>query len=293
MKSQRTPFGMMSQVSTCLKCGGEGRIITDYCQKCNGDGKVQLKRIIRVVIPPGVKDGATMKVEGEGSFDKKRGRGGDLYLFIHIKEKGGIWRDGLNLYSKITIDYTEAILGTVVKVETVEGLRDLHISPGIQPGDTMKMPSMGVPKLNKPSIRGDHLFIVNVMIPKDISDAERELVEKLVSLKASSRVNSNHFSGAPGSKLDKDSSPGKVVDHSSSLWSSIRNILGGKPPATKFASINVEALKPARGCSKSEVSFLVPILVILLSTYILGRIDSSYKVLKSPRNTQPYSKRKD
>lgn len=50
-----------------------------------------------------------------------RGKGGDLYLFFHVNDKPGIRRDGINLYSKISINYTEAILGTVVKVTIICG----------------------------------------------------------------------------------------------------------------------------------------------------------------------------
>ncbi|KAK3036999.1 hypothetical protein RJ639_029988 [Escallonia herrerae] len=153
------------KVSTCSKCGGEGKIITAHCRKCGGQGKVQSKRGIKVVIPPGVDDGATMVVRGEGNFDQKRGVSGDLYLVLHVDGKHGIWRDGLNLYSRVNIDYTEAILGTLIKVETAEGSRDLQIPSGIQPGDTVKMSKMGVPDINKPFMRGDHYFIVNVRIP--------------------------------------------------------------------------------------------------------------------------------
>ncbi|KAH0976064.1 hypothetical protein GBA52_017963 [Prunus armeniaca] len=159
MKTQRTPFGMISQVSTCSKCGGDGRIITDPCQRCSGKGQVQSKRPMSVTIPAGVNDGATMQIQGEGNFDKKRGTVGDVFIVLHIDRKAGIHRDGLNLYSKIKIDYTEAILGTVIKgeakwylcdlkslyklydmetvnylqVETVEGLKELQIPSGIQP----------------------------------------------------------------------------------------------------------------------------------------------------------------
>uniref|UniRef100_A0A2N9IH17 J domain-containing protein n=1 Tax=Fagus sylvatica TaxID=28930 RepID=A0A2N9IH17_FAGSY len=72
MKSERTPFGIMSQVSTCLKCGGDGKIVTDHCQTCGGNGQVRSKRKMKVVIPPGVSDGATMQIQGEGNLDKKR-----------------------------------------------------------------------------------------------------------------------------------------------------------------------------------------------------------------------------
>ncbi|KAG6746765.1 hypothetical protein POTOM_049131 [Populus tomentosa] len=187
MKTQRTPFGMMSQVSTCAKCSGEGKLITDHCRKCGGNGKTRSKRSMKVVFPAGVNDGATMRIQGEGSFNKKRGIAGDLFISLHVNEKQGIWRNGLNLYSKINVDYTQAILGTVLKVETVEGLKDLQIPSGIQPGDAVKLSRLGVPDINKPSVRGDHHFIVNILIPKDISNKERALVEELASLKSCSK----------------------------------------------------------------------------------------------------------
>lgn len=55
-----------------------------------------------------------------------------------------------------------------MQVDTVEGVRNLEIPPGIQPGDTLKLSRMGVPNINKPSVRGDHHFIVNVQIPENI-----------------------------------------------------------------------------------------------------------------------------
>ncbi|PPS16896.1 hypothetical protein GOBAR_AA03679 [Gossypium barbadense] len=169
-------------VSTCSSCGGKGKIITEKCRRCSGYCKVKVKRSMRVIIPPGVADGFTKRIRGEGNVDKKRklvscnnraislsrGFAGDLFVVLRIGVKQGIWRDGLNLYSKINVDYTEAILGTVVKVETVEGIKDLRIPCGIQPGDAVKLSRLGVPDVNKPSVRGDHHFIVNVLIPKDI-----------------------------------------------------------------------------------------------------------------------------
>ncbi|GER45570.1 chaperone protein DNAj [Striga asiatica] len=168
VKTQKTPFGVMSQVNACPKCGGEGKIITDRCRRCNGRGEVKAKRTIEVIIPPGIDDESTMKVRGEGNIDQMRGVAGDLYLFVHIEEKKGIRRDKMNLYSKVAIDFTEAILGTVKQVNTADGMKDLHIPPGTQPGDKLRLRNMGVPNINKPSRRGDHYFTVDVQIPKHI-----------------------------------------------------------------------------------------------------------------------------
>ncbi|XP_022766461.1 uncharacterized protein LOC111311340 isoform X2 [Durio zibethinus] len=236
MKSQRTPFGMVSQVSTCSSCGGNGKIITDHCRRCSGSCKVKVKRSMRVTIPPGVSNGSIMRIQGEGNSDKKRGLDGDLFIVLHIGEKQGIWRDGLNLYSKINIDYTEAILGTVVKVETVEGIKDLQIPSGIQPGDRVKLSCLGIPDINKPSVRGDHHFIVNVLIPKDISNKEQALVEELASLKASSKSYPSH--GMHEGSKPKECASRKRINRVAFLWNSIKAFLGQGQSREGFASIS-------------------------------------------------------
>ncbi|KAL3835393.1 hypothetical protein ACJIZ3_010129 [Penstemon smallii] len=250
VKTQKTPFGLISQVTTCSKCGGDGKIITDRCRRCNGRGQVQTKRSITVVVPAGIDDGSTMKVRGDGSLDKKR-----LFWYLEAPslisspipkprtEKQGIRRDGMNLYSKVDVDYTEAILGTSKKVDTVEGLKDLRIPPGVQPGRKLKLPYMGVPNINKPSTRGDHYFTVEVQIPKSVSDAERALVEKLASLRKTEGY-------AQGSQ-EKDN-----MDHTSSykdqsethwlksikdfLWYITLLLLKRKQPGERFASISID-----------------------------------------------------
>ncbi|CAK9158630.1 unnamed protein product [Ilex paraguariensis] len=317
-KTQKTPFGLMTQVSTCSKCGGDGKMIIDHCRSCGGKGLLQSKRSIKVVIPPGVNNGATMQVQGEGNFDKKRGISGDLYLVLHVQEKHGIWRDGLNLYSEVKLDFTEAILGTVVKVsswtaeerrkallvecpcsivdllaksnvpmvdlrdksnvhthvwsplalvETIEGLRDLQIPSGIQPGDTVKMSYMGVPDISKPSVRGHHHFIVNVQIPQNLSDEECALVEKLSSLRAAScKENSVISDDSPKANLDKGNR-NHASSHGSkrgaSLWSSIKDFLGRRQPGKGFASLSTET---SAMCSRPLPSFP---LMISISTVLI------------------------
>ncbi|WVZ14775.1 hypothetical protein V8G54_012341 [Vigna mungo] len=123
------------------------------------------------------------------------------------------------------------------QVETVEGLRDLQIPSGIQPGDSVKLSRLGVPDMNRPFVRGNHYFIVNVLIPKDISGTERVLVEQLASLRASNKRDSlssgdngiripkgkfNEFTKRRDPRGDGSSKGIKNVD---SLWGSIKNFL--------------------------------------------------------------------
>ncbi|KAL3375007.1 hypothetical protein AABB24_006485 [Solanum stoloniferum] len=182
MRTEQTPFGMFSQVSVCPNCGGDGEMISEYCRKCSGEGRIRVKKDIKVKIPPGVNKGSILRVAGEGDAGPRGAPPGDLYVYLDIEEISEIQRDGINLISTVSVGYLDAILGAVVKVKTVDGMTDLQIPPGTQPGDVLVLARKGAPKLNKPSIRGDHLFTIKVSIPKRISVTERELLEELASL---------------------------------------------------------------------------------------------------------------
>ncbi|XP_055825502.1 uncharacterized protein LOC129894034 isoform X2 [Solanum dulcamara] len=182
MRTEQTPFGMFSQVSVCPNCGGDGEMISEYCRKCSGEGRTRVKKDIKVKIPPGVNKGSILRVAGEGDAGPRGAPPGDLYVYLDIEEIPEIQRDGINLISTVSVGYLDAILGAVIKVKTVEGMTDLQIPPGTQPGDVLVLARKGAPKLNKPSIRGDHLFTIKVSIPKRISVTERELLEELASL---------------------------------------------------------------------------------------------------------------
>ncbi|XP_076933578.1 uncharacterized protein LOC143599535, partial [Bidens hawaiensis] len=257
VETQKTPFGVMSQVSSCSKCGGDGKIITEHCKYCGGKGEVQSRRTVKVAIPPGVNDEATMRMEGEGNVDKNRNRVGDLYLVIHVIQKKGIRREGLHLYSDIKIDYSQAILGTVIKVETVDGLKDLHVPSGIQPGETLKLSKMGVPDVNKPSIRGHHHFIVNIQIPKYISNEERQLVEKLAEIR-------NHtIYGGQDDKHKKDFSSSKRP--ATSLWNSVWAMLGRGQFGDRFASTTVCMPVYRKHQSLNSPTMLLTAIVIIIT----------------------------
>lgn len=172
----------MCQVSVCPNCGGNGEVISEFCRKCSGEGRIRVKKNIKVKVPPGVSAGSILRVAGEGDAGPRGGPPGDLFVYLDVEEIPGIQRDGVNLYSTIAISYLDAIMGSVVKVKTVEGMAELQIPPGTQPGDVLVLAKKGVPKLNKPSIRGDHLFTIKITIPNRISEKERELLEELASL---------------------------------------------------------------------------------------------------------------
>ncbi|KDO62796.1 hypothetical protein CISIN_1g0103302mg, partial [Citrus sinensis] len=268
-------------VSTCSKCGGDGKIIIDHCRRCGGNGEVQSKRSMKVVIPPGVSNGATMQIRGEGNFDRRRSLAGDLFVALHVDEKQGIHRDGLNLFSKISVDYTEAILGTSMEVETVEGMKDLRIPSGVQPGDTVKLQQMGVPDINNPSVRGDHLFIVNVLIPKDISDPERALVEEIAFLKSPGKwhsvsTNSTEAAQRKSAKVRDWKMHCQGIKSVGSWWNSVKCFLGQRQSQERFASVGVELPAPLWS-SKPDSFLMASVVTVFMITSIFNTVGKTDK----------------
>jgi len=174
----RTPLGNFQQVAVCPECGGTGQIFTP-CSECAGDGRVRRSKTISLKVPPGVDSGSRLRVRGEGNAGRRGGGEGDLYVFITVREDPELKREGVDINSSVSVPYTEAILGTSVRVRTVDGEVDLKIPAGTQPGTTMVMAKKGVPQLGNPQVRGDHLVKVNVSIPKRLSKKEKELVSEL------------------------------------------------------------------------------------------------------------------
>ncbi|RYQ83277.1 hypothetical protein Ahy_B10g101929 isoform B [Arachis hypogaea] len=91
-------------------------------------------------------------------------------------------RDDTNILYTSKVSYIDAILGTTIKVPTVDGMVDLKVPAGTQPGTTLVMARKGVPLLNKSNMRGDQLVRVQVEIPKRLSSDERKLIEELADL---------------------------------------------------------------------------------------------------------------
>ncbi|KAG4955318.1 hypothetical protein JHK82_041026 [Glycine max] len=239
MRTEQTPFGLFSQVSVCPNCGGDGEVISEYCRKCNGEGRIRVKKNIKVKVPPGVSSGSILRVTGEGDAGPRGGPPGDLYVYLDVQEIPGIQRDDINLVSMLSISYLDAIRGAVVKVKTVEGISELQIPAGTQPGDVLVLARKGVPKLNKPSIRGDHLFTVKVTIPKRISTKERELIEELATLGDASRRSKSrprtHSSGGgtESPTAQKDESPTATVEEKTEksedendVWNKLKDFAG-------------------------------------------------------------------
>jgi len=184
VSAMNTPLGVFQQVATCPKCGGTGETFAS-CEVCGGDGRLQDRKKIQVQVPAGIDNGSRLRVRGEGNAGIRGGPPGDLYVFTNVRPHSKMKRDGTTIYSDVEISYIDAILGTTVKVTTVDGDVELKIPSGTQPETTLLMSKRGVPKLGSKSERGNHKVRVRVKIPKSLGGEEKKLVEKLRDLDAS------------------------------------------------------------------------------------------------------------
>jgi len=172
--------GMMQILHTCPTCRGSGSKITESCTECNGRGTKTKNEIIKVTIPAGIPDGITMRLAGKGMPSHYGADNGDLLLSIIISPHPIFKRDGMTIYSEEKISYIDAILGAKIPVETIYGSVKLKVPAGTQPDSILKIAGKGV---IRGAEKGDHLVGIKIIIPKQISQQEEELLTKLKDMK--------------------------------------------------------------------------------------------------------------
>jgi molecular chaperone DnaJ len=176
-KSQRTILGSFTQVVTCPACRGSGETITNPCGECRGEGRVKKNQKIKVKIPAGIDSGFRLRVSGAGDAGQKNSPAGDLYIFIQVEPHPVFNRDGENLYQRTKIPFIDAVLGTEIKIKTIDGPATLKVPAGTQPNTNFRMKGKGMPILNHRE-RGNLYVLVEVEIPSKLSRKQKELLEQ-------------------------------------------------------------------------------------------------------------------
>lgn len=137
---------------------------------------------LRIQIKPGAYDGQKLKLKGKGQA-LPGGRPGDLYLILRIKPHSEFERDGDNLMYEHQLDLFTAVLGGKETIPTLNGPVNITVKPGTDPGKVLRLRGKGMPKYNQPGQKGDLLVTINVKLPKDLSEEERQLFERLRSMR--------------------------------------------------------------------------------------------------------------
>ena len=168
--------GPFSLSRGCPRCGGSGRVIEKPCRTCGGAGVTRKTRTLQVRIPPGIEDGARIRLTGRGEPGPSGGRPGDLYVMVRVAPHKFFGRKGSDLTLELPITFPEAALGANVKVPTLNGAVTLKIPSGTSQGRTFRVRGKGAPK--RGGGKGDLLVTVQVEIPSRLSKDERELLER-------------------------------------------------------------------------------------------------------------------
>lgn len=156
---------------------GGTRTITLHEQAMGPDGRPTVKpKTLAVNIPAGVRDGAKIRLAGQGSPGFGGGPAGDLYLNVMIRPHSRFKLEDVNVLVDLPLAPWEAALGATVRVPTLDGEVDLNIPPGISSGRKMRILGKG---LNGKAGKGDQLVRVMIQTPKNLTEAQSELWTKL------------------------------------------------------------------------------------------------------------------
>ncbi len=175
-------LGQMVTTGPCGRCGGQGRIISSPCVTCRGEGRTAQEVTVTIDVPAGVDTGSTLRITGRGAAGPRGGANGDLYVHLRVKADERFVRDGLDLICDLPIGFTQAVLGTSLEFDTLEGVEQINISAGTPSGKVIKLRHKGVPDVNGRG-RGDLLVRVFVEVPTKVTPQEAELIHQLAELR--------------------------------------------------------------------------------------------------------------
>jgi molecular chaperone DnaJ len=167
--------GAFSVPRPCPNCRARGKVASEPCPRCSGQGEVAIERKVMVSIPAGVESGHRLRLKGQG----QRGGGGvvgDVIVTITVEADRFLRREGDDLVCTVPINLAQAVLGSRIKVRTIEDKKVvLRIPPGTQSGRKFRIRGQGLAKDGK---RGDQLVEVQVQIPDSMTPQEMETFRK-------------------------------------------------------------------------------------------------------------------
>jgi molecular chaperone DnaJ len=177
---QQTILGQFMTSGPCPTCQGEGVTVTDPCDVCKGRGRVRNYRTISVTIPAGIDDNATLRLSGQGEDGQNGGQAGNLYVKVRVQQHKYFERQGKAIHSRVGINVAQAALGDEVEIDTIDGPVVFKIPAGTQSGQQFRLRAKGIPDL-RGGERGDQIVTIQVVVPKKLTDEQRDMFEQLAS----------------------------------------------------------------------------------------------------------------
>ena len=180
MSVQHTFLGDVRTTSSCQRCGGTGRTISNPCPECSGQGRVPDRQRVSVEVPAGIRDSQQLRVTGFGEAGLRNATPGNLIVTCRIKPHEFFERDGDQLHAQANVSMVQAALGAQIEIDGIlEGEKvDVRIPEGCQNGQVVRVRGKGMPKF-KSDQRGDMHVHINVTIPKKLTKKQRDMLEAL------------------------------------------------------------------------------------------------------------------
>lgn len=164
----------------CPKCRGRGTVASETCRRCGGAGEVELDKQLMVTVQPGTESGRKVRLKGQGQRHPTGGKPGDLLVTFQVKGDRFFRRDGTDLVCTVPINLAGAVLGTKIRVRTIDGKRvALRVPPGTQPGRKFRLKGLGVERNGR---RGDQLVEINVQIPEKLNQKQTDLLKEFAEV---------------------------------------------------------------------------------------------------------------
>jgi len=174
----RTPFGQMVRRVVCDTCHGDGRVAAQPCRECRGRGRKAARRTLEVDIPAGIADGQRIRLSGRGHAGEAGAPEGDLYVLVRVREDERFVREGADLITALDVPAPLAALGGTLQTPTLDGAVLVEVPAGTQPGEIVTLRGRGMPSLQG-ARNGDLRVVMNVVVPRRLSDEQRELIARL------------------------------------------------------------------------------------------------------------------
>ena len=172
--------GSFSFSEPCRECQGAGSIVDEKCPECRGTGGVTKNRTINVRFPAGVGDGQRIRLSGRGEPGARGGPAGDLYVQVKVRPDDLFGRSGDDLTLTVPITFAEAVLGTDLRVPTMDTPVTLRVPPGTPSGRKLRARGKGVLRRNGEA--GDLIVTVEVQVPSGVTGEARDALEQLSKL---------------------------------------------------------------------------------------------------------------
>jgi molecular chaperone DnaJ len=179
---RRTMLGNVVTATTCHTCGGTGQEITTPCPECRGRGRVEVTDTLTVSIPPGIEDGARLRVSGRGEAGVRGGRSGDLYVGINVLPHEVFRRAGADLGCEVSVPMTVAALGGTIEIPTLDGPEEVEVAAGTQSGEVKRLRGRGMPHLGGRG-RGELVALLKVETPTGLDAEQAELLQRFAKLR--------------------------------------------------------------------------------------------------------------